>query len=193
MLGWMVLGSTLLQPVSPVSATDALHAAPSSVTTQLVLPVVPSEPPLQIFNSPDGAFIVWIAEGHGGVVLDLMDKDKHELASDEHAPEDRPGGYAFAHGGWTADSEYFVYSTVSWRDSGNPRIGNPIYVYSRSKNAFYALGDCIGAIGSPIFTLSPPHLIDVEMINDAAAPGKMARFNLRVVLKAVCKVEESRT
>ncbi len=186
MRGLMILASVLFIMAS-ASATprDAPGSATASTSQEIPAlkleanpPAIPHEPPIQEFDSPDGALVVWVAEGHGGVVLSVTYKNKHELASDGHYPDERPGGFGFAQGGWTADSQYFVYSTGAWGDSLSAQPIFSIYVYSRTKNAFLDLGSRVGLLGTAQFELTPPDVIGIQVVDSAAHATKKVTMRL---------------
>ncbi len=189
MRGWVFLGILLFAisvsatpPVEPVSATAVTPHAVPEVKLATNPPAIPHEPPIQVFNAPDGSLIVWATDGHGGVVLSVMDKSKHELASEGHYPEDRPGGFSFKQGGWTPDSQFFVYSASAWRDSGHNPSDMPIYAYSRAKNAFFDLGGNIGKHVGMVklgkFSLSFPDAVELEVVDSKTHSDTMIDVHL---------------
>lgn len=177
MRGWVVLGVTLLLAVSASAATQ-----PTANSTTAVRPI-PHEPPIQEFDSPDGTLAVWVADGHGGVALSITDKNKHEVASGGHYPEDRPGGFGFSQGTWTTDSQYFVYSVRAWGDSLKTQPIISIYIYSRRKNTFLSLGSNVGFVASPKFALTPPDLIEIEIADSTTHETKKITLHLSQLAK----------
>lgn len=176
-----------LWDAAPIAETP-VPAAPGSVTTA---PAIPHEPPIQEFDSPDGALIAWVAEDHGGVVLSITDKNKHELASEEHYPEDRPGGFRFKQGGWTPNSQFFVYSTAAWQHSDQQPSDMPMYVYLRHKKAFLDLGEevakHVGKVKPGKFWLDFPDVVELEVVDSKTHSDMMTDVQLA---RALANVKE---
>ena len=137
--------------------------------------------PSRVFVSPDGklrAAIIKVKES-GEDHLRVLAEDGKVVLDVDYSSPDGEHGRAIIRAAWTADSQFFVYSTES--TGGHQPWARPTYFYTRLKNKVYSLDKYLGPIVQQQFTLRPPDVVETEVL---AAPsnveGKGKRVRVRL-------------
>jgi hypothetical protein len=128
------------------------------------------------FSSPDGALrAVVTATGPGDESRVEILANGRRLLRKSFTSADGSHGYAVAHAAWTPDSRFFVFSLTS--SGGHQPWLFPTYAYSRRNHRLASLESRIGPPTDPDFRLSPPDVLETEVL---VQPGTTRKARLRL-------------
>lgn len=133
-----------------------LSAAPTNV---------PKTPNQTIFESPDRKceVIILVVNESSEFTLEVRDSAGHILFKKDYTSINQDGGLTLAQAQWTSDSQFFVYST--WHAGGHQADNSPTFAYSRLANKIIDLEDRLGYIDVSDFVLSPPDVIQTNVLD----------------------------
>lgn len=119
----------------------------------------------KIFDSPDRKYeaIILVTDKSSEIILEVRDATGHVLLKKNYTSINHDSGLTLAQAQWTADSQFFVYST--WHTGGHQAMNSPTFAYSRTTNKILDLQAHLGYIDVSDFSLSPPDVIHTEVLD----------------------------
>ena len=112
----------------------------------------------------------------------LIEKRAHVLAKEKHQSDDHQHGMCVDKAGWTADSQFFVFSLYS--SGGHQPWHTPIMFFSKRLGRIVPLEHFVaGAITESKFELSSPDVIEfttTEFPIDTS-PSKLRKLSLGIL------------